>query len=110
MGVDYRAVVGIGKTFYDRYAATEFLEQYNVLDDEDRGRIEEDGLVEWLCDNSKVEGCLLDYYRCDYFFVGYELVCTSPESFRKSFEEGMDKWSKHFPDVDADVIKTVQIY
>jgi hypothetical protein len=109
MGVDYNAVIGIGKEFYDKYEAIDFLESHNVLTDEDRNEIEEDGFSEWLYNNTKVEGRLLNYYSGDYYFVGYELSCGDPESFRKSFEEGMENWDSYFPDVAPEVIKTVQV-
>lgn len=109
MGISYSAVIGIGKEFSDSYEAESFLEQHNILTDDDREVIEEDGLSEWLYSNKKVEGRLLNYYSGDYYFVGYELSCSDPESFRKSFEEGMENWDKYFPDVAPDVIKTVQV-
>lgn len=109
MGVDYNAVVGIGKEFYDKSEVVDFLEQYNVLDDEDRDQIDADGLSEWLYNNEKVDGRLLNYYSGDYYFVGYELSCSSPEAFKESFDDGMKRWAKLFVGIAPDVIKTVQV-
>jgi len=109
MGVSYSAIVGIGKEFDDKHDAEAFLEKHNVLSDEDRERIEEDGLSEWLYDNEKVEGRMLDCYRGDYFFVGYELNCSNPEAFKASFDNGMELWKEYFKDVEPDMIKTVRV-
>ena len=110
MGVDYRAVVGIGKEFENTYEILEFLEANNVLDDEDREAIEEDGVEEWGYGQNKVEVVCLDCYSGNYYFMGYELSCTDPESFRKSFEDGMSNWDKYFPNDEATMIKTVRVY
>lgn len=110
MGVDYRAVIGVGKTFDDKYEAGAFLERSGILTDEDREQIEEDGLNEWGYNNGKVEVECLDCYRGDYYFVGYELSCADPESFLKSFEEATENWDKLFPNDAADMVKTVKVY
>lgn len=110
MGVDYRAVVGIGKEFDSEYEILEFLEANDVLDDEDREFIEADGLSEWGYGQNKVEVVCLDCYGGNYYFLGYEMSCNDPESFQKSFDEGMSNWNKYFPNDAPDMIKTVRIY
>jgi hypothetical protein len=110
MGVDYRAVVGIGKEFEDKYEVLSFLEQHNVLDDEDRDAIDEDGIEEWGYGQNKVGVVCLNCYSGNYYFVGYELSCADPESFRKSFDDGMNNWDKFFPNDAPDMIKTVRVY
>lgn len=110
MGVDYRAVIGIGKEFESKSEIVDFLESHNVLDDEDWEQIDEDGVEEWGCGHNKVEVVCLDCYRGSYYFVGYELSCADPESFRKSFEDAQENWDKWFPNVEPDMIKTVKVY
>lgn len=107
MGVDYRAVIGIGKEFECKSEIVDFLEAHNVLADEDREGIEEHGIEEG---QDKVEVVCLDCYSGNYYFVGYELSCSDPESFRKSFDYGMECWKSYFPSLAPDMIKTVKVY
>ncbi len=110
MGVDYRAVVGVGKEFNDKWEAQSFLEQHEILTKDDLEEIEEDGLEEWSYKDNKIEVVCLDAYSGDYYFVGYELSCSDPESFRKSFEDATEQWDKLFPNLAPDVVKTVKVY
>ena len=110
MGVDYRAVIGIGKEFECTSDIVDFLEANNVLTDEDRDVIEEDGVTEWGYGNNTVEVVCLDCYSGGYYFVGFELSCNDPESFRKSFEDATEQWSKLFPNDAPDMVKTVKVY
>lgn len=110
MGVDYRAVIGIGKEFESTSEVVDFLEQHSLLTDEDQEVIEDEGVEEWGYSSGKVEVVCLNCYSGNYYFVGYELSCRDPESFRKSFEEGMENWDKLFPNEAPDMIKTVRVY
>jgi hypothetical protein len=110
MSVDYSAIVAIGKEFDDKYEAQNFLESNGVLSEEDLTEIEEgDGFEEWLYNNDKIGGQCLDCYNGDYYYVGFDISVRDVESFRKSFEEGMEQWDKLFPSIVPDVIKTIRV-
>jgi len=109
MGVDYNAVIAIGKTFYDKDEAQEYLMSANILSETDIEEIEVDGFEEWLYNNGKINGECLNCYTGDYYYIGFDISVCNPETFRKSFEEGMKQWNQLFPSVAPDVIKTVRI-
>lgn len=109
MGVNYSAVIAIGKEFDDKYEAQQFLEDNGILSEKDLEEIDEEGLSEWLYNNDKIGGGRLNYSG-DYYYVGFDLSVRDPESFRKSFEEGMEQWDKLFPNDPPDMIKTVRVY
>lgn len=109
MGVYYNAVIAIGKEFDDRYDAQQFLEDHGVLSQQDLENIEKNSFSEWLYDSDKISGQCLDLYRGDYYYLGFDISVHNPEAFRKSFEDGIAKWNKLFPNDQPDVIKTVRI-
>lgn len=109
MGVDYNAVIAIGKTFDGKYEAQDYLESAGVLSEKDLEEIDEDGFEEWLYNNDKIGGQCLNCYSGDYYYIGFEISVRDPKSFRKSFEDGMEQWDKLFPSDSPDVIKTVRV-
>lgn len=111
MGIDYNAVLAIGKEFNDRSEAQEFLEGSGVLSEDDLDDIENgDGLGEWLYNNDKVGGGILNYYSsCTPYYIGYDISVRDPEAFQKSFDDAMTQWNQLFPSVAPDVIHTVRV-
>lgn len=109
MGIDYHAIVAIGKTFDDKSEAQDYLESANILTEADLDEIEDDGFEEWLYNNDKIGGQCLNCYSGDYYYIGFDISVRDPESFRKSFEDGMEQWDKLFPSDPPDVIKTVRV-
>ncbi len=110
MGVDYRAIVAIGKTFYDSEDVRGFLEEHLDLSEKDVNMIDEDGIDEFLSCDDRVGGGCLNAYSGDYYYVGYDISCRSPDDFKNSFEQGMKMWKENFPNEEPDVIKTVMVY
>jgi len=109
MGVDYRAVIAIGKTFNDKYEAQEFIEQHLNLSDEEQEYLDE-SLEEFLYNNAYVDGGCLNLYTGNYYYIGHDISCLSPATFKHTFEKGMDYWKANFPNVEPEVINTVMVY
>ena len=110
MSTNYYAIIAIGKEFDSKSEVIDFLEEHNILDDENRDQIEDIGLVEWLdCNDKNVYGQLLNYYSGDYYYVGYPLSTSNPDAFKESFDKARIDWEHKFPHVDPDMIKTVQV-
>ena len=111
MGVDYTPVLAIGMTFDGSCGAQEFLENNGLLTEDDLDEIENgDGLSEWLYNNDKVGGGLLNYYSGDYYYIGYDIYVRDPEAFQKSFDDAMTQWNSYFPSVEPEVIHTVKVH
>ena len=110
MGVDYAAVIAVGKTFDDKGELLDFVRQHYHISEEEEDEIEEDGYTEWLYSHPILDGEMLDCYRGDYCYLGYSISCSSPEAFKQSFEDGMEQWKSVFPNVEPDVIRTVKVY
>lgn len=105
MSVDYTAILAIGKEFDERSEAELFIVNNKLATEEE---IEEaDGLSEWLYNHDKLDGDCLNHYSGNGFYVGFDISCRDPESFAKSFAEGMDKWNALFPNSPAEVVHTV---
>ena len=108
MGVDYQAIIAIGKEFDERGDAEEFLIENGIATEEE---VEDcGGIYEFLESSGIVGGDCLNYYSGDYCYIGYDLSTSDPESFQKSFDEGMESWNKWFPGITPDIIKTVKVY
>lgn len=108
MGVDYTAILAVGKEFESQSEAFHFLDSHNLLSKSDIEYYEEQGLEECLPCN--MDGGCLNYYSGEGFYIGYRVRCHDPKSFRKDFEEGMENWDKAFGGKEpADIIHTVRV-
>jgi hypothetical protein len=109
MGVNYRAILAVGKEFDSKQEAFDFLDSHKLMSAEDIEYYEDDGSLE-ECLPCNMDGGCLNYYSGYGFYVGYRIRCNDPESFRKDFEEGLSNWGKAFGgDVPAEVIHFVQV-
>lgn len=109
MGIDYSALVAIGKVFGDEEEAKDFILQNAVqeLGDLNIDSIE-DSLVEWLEDQNwepDLFGGILDHYSGRGFWVGYYI---NKKNFHNT-EELVKKFENVF-DVIPDFIKEVLVF
>jgi len=110
MGVDYRAVVAIGQEFYDSGEVVDFLQSSAILSEDDEDYLNS-SVAEFLDDNMcGIEGSCLNMYNGNHWYVGYEINCSSPEAFEKSYKESIRKWEELFPNEKYEVINTVMVY
>lgn len=109
MGIDYRAVLGVGTTLDTKYEVLEFLEENGLLPEEEREYLEENGVTEYS-HASGIEVVGLDAYRGEGFFVGYELSPRNPEVFADKVKAAISDWKHYFPEVKAEMIHTVKVY
>ena len=103
MGVNYRAVVAIGREFYDTGEAKDFIRNNMKLNEDDEELLS-DSLGEFL--ETGVGGCL-NLYTGEHWYVGFDISCRSPEAFEKSFNDGVKTWKEMFPDEEFEIINTV---
>lgn len=109
MGVDYRAVLGIGIRLGDVNDVIDFLLLNNLLSEEEREYVEENSITEYSHE-SGIEVIGLDVYRGDDFFVGYELNIRDPDVFADRVNAAISDWKRYFPDVEPLMIHTVKVY
>ena len=107
MGVDYTAILAIGKEFDERSEAEYFLIDNKIVTEEELEEAE--GIGEWLWSQNKfkLDGGYLNHYSGNGFYIGFDISCRSPEIFAKDFSEGMEEWDKLFPNTPAEVVHTV---
>lgn len=105
MGVDYDAVLVVGKEFEGADDAVQFLRDNGLLSEVSEGQINDDGLEEYLPDG--MDGGHLNCYTGYGFYIGYGLSCRCPESFQKDFSDGVEMWEKLFPSSPAEIVHTV---
>lgn len=112
MGIDYTALLYVGKQFDDASEATDFLRDKLGFTDEEEREIDEDGLSEFLYGENRfnLNGDILNYYT-DWggFVVGIQLDPRQYDSFIEQVQDAYAHWSSLFPDVEADIIHTVQV-
>lgn len=115
MGVDYTAILAIGKEFDNDGAGeiVDFLVGHNILSGDDLGLLETEGdsyIQEILYDREDgLECSCLNLYSGYGYYLGFGVSCQSPELFEKTFKEGMRMWQEMFPDVPAEIINTVRV-
>lgn len=108
MGIDYTAILAVGKEFAYESEALDFLSKYNLLSDEDLEIIEQDGYCENLPCN--MDGGWLNMYSVYGYYIGYSIRCDSPEHFHSDYLEGLSNWDKAFEGKEkAEIIHTVRI-
>jgi len=105
MSVDYTAVLAVGKEFDEQGEAEDFLRENGFLRDVTEEEMEDEGLTELLPE--ALQGSCLNYYYGYGFYLGFHISCRDVESFKKNYEEGVEKWDKMFPNTPAEIVHTV---
>lgn len=113
MGVDYKAILIVGKRFDEIGEVVDFLNGHNVLTEEEKQEIEEcgDGIIldmfygsgdELLCE-------CLNAYSGDDYVLGYNLDVRDAAAFAVNTQLSIAKWESWFG-TEPDVIHAVKIY
>ena len=112
MGIDYTALLYVGKQFDDASEATDFLRDNLGLTDEEEQEIDSDGLSEFLYNENRLvlDGDILNYYT-DWggFVLGKQLNPSKYDLFLTEVQDAITHCNTLFTDVEADIIHTVQI-
>ena len=108
MGVEYTAVLAIGKEFTSEEDAVDFLRERGHLADVKTEQIEDDGLDEHLPYGLVFQN--LDLYSDGCYFLGIRLYADSAVTLRNFLDTAIDTWDSHFPGFPADVINTVRYH
>lgn len=109
MGIDYRAVLGIGVVVDTKYDVVEFLGDNGLLSDQELEYIEENGVTEYEHD-SGIEVIGLNTYTGYGFFIGYEFNPFNPETFVDKVNTAISDWKRYLPDVESRIVHTVKVY
>lgn len=113
MGVDYRAVLVVGKRFDGVGEVVDFLNQHNILTEEERQEIEEcgGGIIQDMFYGSGGElTCeCLNAYSGDDYVLGYKLDVRNAQAFAMNTDLSIAKWESKFG-TEPDVIHAVKIY
>lgn len=94
MGIDYRAVLGIGVVVDTKYDVVEFLGDNGLLSEHDSG----------------IEVIGLNTYTGYGFFIGYEFNPFNPETFVDKVNTAISDWKRYLPDVESRIVHTVKVY
>jgi hypothetical protein len=110
MGVDYTAILAVGKEFENESEAAHFLRAYDLLSATDMEGIENgESLSEML--PLKMDGSCLNFYTGYGYYIGYDLRSYDPDSFREDFESAVAKWKSAFEGKEkAEIIHTVMVH
>lgn len=106
MGVDYTAVIALGKEFTSEDEAVKFIRDAGLLTEDLEDEIEDYGLQE--CTPHDLTFQSLDLYSGGYYYLGFPLKAGDPEKFRVSLNSAIENWNKLFPNYPARVINTVR--
>lgn len=109
MGVDYSAVLMVGKAFNEESDAVDWLESKGVEFAEDDL---EDGLADYLDSNKNklaITGTILNMYTGYGFVLGYYLTLHDPANFGQQYQEMFDKFKSTF-NIDPDLISEVLVW
>lgn len=109
MGIDYRAVLGVGTTLDTKYEVLEFLEENGLLPEDEREYLEENGVTEFAHD-SRIEVIGLNAYSGERFFIGYELSPREPDLFLIAVGRSVGHWKLHIKTTEPEIIHTVKVY
>jgi hypothetical protein len=109
MGVEYTAVLAIGKEFTSPSRAEAFLREHGFLTGITEEQIDHDGLEDHVPDGLIFQS--LDLYSGGYYYLGIYLCVGSVESFRKDFEDAVETWDRMFNGaVEPQLIHTVRYH
>lgn len=106
MSTEYNTVLAVGRWFNDESEAVNFLMSAGVLTQADFAGINLHGLEENL--PRGMSGCVLNSNTGDGYYIGFKISTAHPSSFRKDFEEGMEKWDALFKgSEEAEIVNEV---
>lgn len=112
MGVNYKAVLFVGREFEDQYDAQYFFEKYFSISEEDIEYIKENGFLDYCCGlENGLRGEILNYYSGGGFVLGIDIgACVrKPESFSEDVKSAINKWKELFGEEEYDIIHTVRV-
>ncbi len=107
MGVDYSAVLYVGKEFEDQSEAKDFYERFFTLSEEDESFSE---FVYGL--NNGLSGEILNCYDGYGFIFGIDIgpSIRKPEKFAEDVSNAIAKWKELIPNVEPEIIHSVRIW
>lgn len=113
MGVDYRALLYVGKEFEDQNDARYFYERFVNLSEEDQEYIEDESFQEY-CYNLEngLSGDILNCYSGYGFVFGIDIgsFIWKPESFAEEVQKAISKWKEMFGEEKYEIIHTVRVW
>lgn len=113
MGVDYTALLYLGKQFESVMDAEEFYKEHIPLTDAEERAIEEDGFQEFLSDHPTLSGTCTNYYVSNPPFVlGFDLrqYVRQAHLLPNIINDKAEQWKKMFGDEKYDIIHTVKVW
>ncbi len=112
MGIDYNALLYVGKLFDSQGEAENFIKDANFLSETDKEELEELGLSEFLATYPHLGGESIDSYSGYGFIVGYELsfYVYEPETYLAAYKESVRDWYELFKDVKPEIIHEVKVW
>lgn len=112
MGVDYRAMIYVGKAFEDSSEAEQFIRDNVGFTEDEEELIKECDLQELVYGENRFNlgGDMINCYSGYGFILGTELSVADPEKFAEQYHEAVSKWNKLFPEHPAKLIKEVKVY
>lgn len=108
MSREHESILVVGRYFDNESDAVNFLMAAGVLTQADFDVINFDGLEENL--PRGMSGGCLNLFTGEGYYIGYKISTSDPESFRKDFEDGMEKWDALFKGSEtAEIINEVRV-
>lgn len=113
MGVDYSAVLYVGKEFENQSEAKDFYERFFTLSEGEQQFIEDESFSEFCYGlDSGLSGETLNRYNGYGFIFGIDIGSSirKPEQFAESVSNAIAKWKELILDVEPEIIHTVRIW
>lgn len=112
MGVDYRALLYVGKEFADQHEAKDWYEKFVDISKEDQDYINQESFSEYLYGESEIGGEILNAYSGYGFVLGIDLsgLVRKPELFACEVAKAIETWKKTFGEEPYSIIHTVKVY
>ena len=113
MGVDYRALLYVGKKFADQHEAKDWYEKFVDISEEDQKIIEEEGFSEYLSIHKDISGEFTNYYYSPSPMVlGIDLsrIVHKPELLAFGVVKAIETWKKTFGEEPYEIVHTVKVY
>lgn len=112
MGVDYTAVLMVGRDFDSAEEAADFLRRHGVEIPGNDSEEMEAGLSEYLYSTNLMNG--LDFERLNYYsswdgdVLGWHVSTSEPEKFLSAVSEAIGRWKTLFNE-ESYIIHTVKV-
>lgn len=115
MGVDYDAVLYLGREFESEDEAIDFVKENINLSTLDKEFIKTSGLTEWLFWHKVLSGTILNYYvdsNCSGFVLGIDLeeYIKDPYDFKNKYNSAISTWKEIFGEQEFNLVNTVKIW